>query len=174
VLVECAGPGDVRVQVEQAAGLGGGERDQVPPGFVGYESRRGVCPGRGAQYTRWTLPDGLAGMVRKPWHSYTATEITVPCAGTWEPAALAALTARLSEQPVSWDGRVVYATSLHLAVTTDKDHPDYRAATPQEADGETDEIGLADDETEDLWAGEPDQEDTADTGTDLQESENQN
>jgi hypothetical protein len=42
VLVECEGPGDAGVQVEQAAGLGSGERDQVTPGFVGYEGWRGV------------------------------------------------------------------------------------------------------------------------------------
>ena len=59
------------------------------------------------------------------------------------------------------------------AVTADKDHPDYRAATPQEADDEADEIGLADEETEDLWEGEPDRGDTADAGTELQ-SESQN
>ena len=34
------------MQVEQAAGLGGGERDQVASGLVCYEGRRGVCPGR--------------------------------------------------------------------------------------------------------------------------------
>ena len=68
----------------------------------------------------------------------------------------------------------MYATPLHLAVTADKDHPDYRAATPQEADDEADEIGLAHEEIEDLWAGEPDQEDTADADTDLQESGSQN
>ncbi len=39
--------GEAGVQVEQAAGLGDGERDQVTPGFAGYEGRRGVCPARG-------------------------------------------------------------------------------------------------------------------------------
>lgn len=115
----------------------------------------------GARYTRWTLPAHLARQLRKPWHSYTATEIAVPCAGAWEPVALAALTARLCEQPVSWDGRVVYATPLHLAVTADKDHPDYRARTQADTDTD-DETGLADDDEgmEDPWAGEPDPADT--------------
>jgi hypothetical protein len=37
LLVERLRAGDAGVQVEQAAGLGGGERDQVAPGFVCYE-----------------------------------------------------------------------------------------------------------------------------------------
>jgi RNaseH domain of pPIWI_RE/pPIWI_RE module N-terminal domain/MID domain of pPIWI_RE len=124
--------------------------------FPGVSKTYGAMGGAtGARYTRWTLPAHLASQLRKPWHSYTATEIAVPCAGTWEPAALAALTARLCEQPVSWDGRVVYATPLHLAVTADKDHPDYRAST-QSGTGTDDESGLAGDEDmEDPWASEP-------------------
>ena len=42
----------------------------------------------GARHTRWTLPAHLARQLRKPWHSYTATEIAVPCAGAWEPVDL--------------------------------------------------------------------------------------
>lgn len=117
--------------------------------------------GRGlllAQAGRTDTP-GLEGMVRKPWHSYTATEIAVPCPGTWDPTALAALTARLSEQPVSWDGRVVYATPLHLAVSADKDHPDYRTAALHEADDEDDETGIIDEDAVDPWAEDADQED---------------
>jgi hypothetical protein len=137
--------------------------------FAGTSRTYGAKGGDiGARYTRWTLPDSLSGKLRNPWHSYTATEITVPCAGTWDPTTLAALTARLSEQPISWDGRVVYATPLHLAVTADKDHPDYRAATSQEADDETEEISLADEETDDPWAGDPDQDEVVDTDAELQ------
>jgi len=126
--------------------------------FPGISRTYGAMGGAtGARYTRWTLPARLAAQLRKPWHSYTATEIAVPCTGTWEPAALAALTARLCEQPTSWDGRVVYATPLHLAVTADKDHPDYRASVQFgiDADGET---SLADDdeESDDPWAGDSD------------------
>jgi hypothetical protein len=102
----------------------------------------------GAKYTRWTLPGYLTSQLRKPWHSYTATEIAIACAGTWEPVALSALTARLCEQPISWDGRVVYATPLHLAVTADKDHPDYREATTQ-ADTDIQDGGDQDDDGED-------------------------
>jgi RNaseH domain of pPIWI_RE/pPIWI_RE module N-terminal domain/MID domain of pPIWI_RE len=137
--------------------------------FAGISRTYGAKGGDiGARYTRWTLPNGLSGKLRNPWHSYTATEIAVPCAGTWDPATLAALTARLSEQPVFWDGRVVYATPLHLAVTADKDHPDYRATAPQEADDETEEISLADEEIDDPWAGDPDQDDMADAVAELQ------
>lgn len=128
--------------------------------FAGISRTYGAKGGAaGAQYTRWTVPAGLSGMVRKPWHSYTATEISVPCPGTWDPAALAALTARLCEQPVSWDGRIVYATPLHLAASADKDHPDYRAATPQEVDDEADDTALADEDAEDAWEDDPNQED---------------
>jgi hypothetical protein len=137
--------------------------------FAGISRTYGAKGGDiGARYTRWTLPGTLSGKLRNPWHSYTATEIAVPCTGTWDPTALAALTARLSEQPVSWDGRVVYATPLHLAVTADKDHPDYRTATPHDADDETEEISLAEEELEDPWAGDLDQDDTADTAAELQ------
>lgn len=137
--------------------------------FAGISRTYGAKGGDiGARYTRWTLPDGLSGKLRNPWHSYTATEIAVPCPGTWDPATLAALTARLSEQPVSWDGRVVYATPLHLAVTADKDHPDYRAATPQEADDETEELSLSDEQVDALWAADPDQDDPADADAELQ------
>jgi len=37
VLVEFFRAGDAGVQVEHPAGLGGGERDQVPPVFTGYK-----------------------------------------------------------------------------------------------------------------------------------------
>jgi hypothetical protein len=112
----------------------------------------------GAKYTRWTLPDHLASQLRKPWHSYTATEIAIACPGEWDPVTLAALTARLCEQPISWDGRVVYATPLHLAVTADKDHPDYREATTQadiDIQDESDEDGNGESSDDDVSSGEP-------------------
>jgi hypothetical protein len=37
---------DAGVQVELAAGLGRGQVDQFPPGFIGYDWQRGVCPRR--------------------------------------------------------------------------------------------------------------------------------
>jgi hypothetical protein len=115
----------------------------------------------GARYTRWTLPDHLASQLRRPWHSYTATEIAITCAGPWEPVALAALTARLCEQPISWDGRVVYATPLHLAVTADKDHPDYREAITQadtDIPDENEQDGNGVSEDDDVSPGEPESE----------------
>jgi hypothetical protein len=53
-------------------------------------------------------------------------------------------------------------TVLHLAVTADKDHPDYRAST--QAGTDTDgEPGTADaEDKEDPWAGEPDAVDAED------------
>jgi hypothetical protein len=64
----------------------------------------------------------------------------------------------LCEQPISWDGRLVYATPLHLAVTADKDHPDYREATTQ-ADIDTQDESDQDDDGEsaddDASPGEP-------------------
>jgi hypothetical protein len=135
-------------------------QDSMQPSwlFPGISKTYGAMGGAtGARYTRWTLPDHLASQLRKPWHSYTATEITVPAAGSWEPAALAALTARLCEQPVSWDGRVVYATPLHLAVAADKDHPDYREATTQAANDDSDDEASHDEDEviEDTWTEDP-------------------
>lgn len=82
----------------------------------------------GARYTRWTLPGHLRNELRKPWHSYTGREIVVVHPGLWEPTELAALAARLCEQPISWDGRTLVPSPLHLGVTADKDHPDYRVS----------------------------------------------
>jgi len=81
----------------------------------------------GADHTRWSLPPDLAREIRKPWHAYTATEILVVRAGGWLPPALAALTARLCEHPLSWDGRTAFPAPLHLAVGADLDHPDFRS-----------------------------------------------
>jgi RNaseH domain of pPIWI_RE/pPIWI_RE module N-terminal domain/MID domain of pPIWI_RE len=95
-----------------------------------YDSKGGNT---GARYTRWTLPPEIHKELRKPWHAYTGTEIAIIQPGTWNPLALAALTARLCDQPMSWDGRTRLPTPLHLAVTADKDHPDYRTSdTPAE------------------------------------------
>ena len=77
MLVECPRAGDAGVQVEQAAGLGGGERDQVTPGLVGYEWRRGVCSRRGeraarscqAPFSAGAGQADLAVTARKAWAS---------------------------------------------------------------------------------------------------------
>ncbi|POM25899.1 hypothetical protein BTM25_02830 [Actinomadura rubteroloni] len=79
----------------------------------------------GARFTRWTLPADSRELGR-PWHSYTAKEIVVVRAGSWTAEALAALTARLCEQPVSWDDRTMLPVPLHLAAAIGRDHPDWR------------------------------------------------
>ncbi|WFF08717.1 RNaseH domain-containing protein [Micromonospora sp. WMMD1076] len=86
----------------------------------------------GAQYTRWTLPDHLRHELGVPWHSYTAREILVVRSGLWEPAELAALAARLCEQPIAWDGRTLVPAPLHLSIVADQDHPDYRNSEPDD------------------------------------------
>jgi hypothetical protein len=44
---ESGGAGHARAEAEQAAGLGGGQGDEVAPGF--HEGWRGVCPRRGGK-----------------------------------------------------------------------------------------------------------------------------
>lgn len=83
----------------------------------------------GTTATRWTLSAKDARQMRKAWHAYTATEILVVRTGGFTPAALAALTARLCEHPVSWVGRTAFPVPLHLAVGADLDHPDYRVGS---------------------------------------------
>jgi hypothetical protein len=61
-------------------------------------------------------------------------------------------------QPVSWDGRIVHATPLHLAASADRDRPDYQAATPQETDDDADDASPADENAEDSWEDGPEQE----------------
>ncbi|MEU3599600.1 RNaseH domain-containing protein [Streptomyces sp. NPDC006798] len=91
---------------------------------------------RGARFTRWTLPHAHESEQRGvPWHAYTGKEILVVRPGSWEPRRLAALTARLCEQSISWDDRTAAPVPLHLAMSADRDHPDFRAS------------GGADDET---------------------------
>ncbi|MEV0675976.1 RNaseH domain-containing protein [Actinosynnema sp. NPDC050436] len=86
----------------------------------------------GAQYTRWTLPDDLRHQLRSPWHSYTGREIVVVRPGLWESVELAALTARLCEQPIAWDGRTLVPVPLHLCTAADQDHPEFRQSEPDE------------------------------------------
>lgn len=90
----------------------------------------------GARYTRWTLPAELAHRLADDWHGYTGTEIAIVRSGTWTPITLAALTARLCDQAVAWDDRTRLPTPLHLGVTADQDHPDFRSP-----DNELDEGG---------------------------------
>jgi RNaseH domain of pPIWI_RE/pPIWI_RE module N-terminal domain/MID domain of pPIWI_RE len=89
----------------------------------------------GARYTRWTLPADLAHLRGDDWHGFTGTEIAIVQAGTRDPLALAALTARLCDQAVAWDDRTRLPTPLHLGVAADQDHPDYRTPDYQLDDG---------------------------------------
>ncbi|MFC0038383.1 RNaseH domain-containing protein [Actinomadura rayongensis] len=77
----------------------------------------------GAKFTRWTADSRELG---RPWHAYTAKEIVVVRTGSWTAEALAALTARLCEQPISWDDRTTLPVPLHLAAAIEQDHPDWR------------------------------------------------
>lgn len=86
----------------------------------------------GAKYTRWTLPDDAKPELRKPWHSYTAKEIVVVIEGSWTSTSLAALTARLCDQSIAWDGRTLLPGPLHLAGRADRDHPDHRVSGEDE------------------------------------------
>lgn len=100
----------------------------------------------GAKFTRWTLPEDLEWQKRRNWHAYTAIQIAIINAGTWEPTTLTALSARLCDQSASWDGRTLYPEPLHYAAHADEDHPDYRS---EEAKNNTEEPVAAEDQDED-------------------------
>lgn len=105
----------------------------------------------GARFTRWTIPDDLAKQKAKPWHAYTAIQIAIIDPGSWEPITLAALTARLSDQTASWDGRTLHPEPLHYAVSADKNHPDYRSDESEtDAEQETDDDAGEEEETDSL------------------------
>ncbi|MGW0521873.1 RNaseH domain-containing protein [Crossiella sp. NPDC003009] len=95
--------------------------------FAGKSASLEAKHGRtGALFTRWTLPAELSKELRTPWHSYTAREIVIARSGLWDPVELAALAARLCEQPIAWDGRTITPGPVHLGIAVDKDHPEYR------------------------------------------------
>ncbi len=87
----------------------------------------------GAAYTRWTVPADKLSLTGKDWHGLTAIEIAIANSGSWPERRLAALTARLCQQAVSWDDRTQSPTPLHLAERPDLDHPQ-RAEQPDEAE----------------------------------------
>ncbi|WP_187689426.1 RNaseH domain-containing protein [Nocardia wallacei] len=69
----------------------------------------------------WPEPDNpLSGSAGEPH-----IEISIPQPGGWRMDELAALTARLCQQAVSWDDRTRLPTPLHLAQCADEDHPRY-------------------------------------------------
>src|SRR5258707_13193885 len=66
--MECSGPGDVGVEVEQAACLGGGERDEIAPVLVRYEGWRGISSWRGENFSPGVKAPFLqARRRRSPW-----------------------------------------------------------------------------------------------------------
>lgn len=121
-------PADPAKPATPGAGLYTLSSASVPTWLLAGASRTYRAKGGslGASYTRWTLPDHLAGKKGEDWHSYTATEIAVACHGTWQPEALAALTARLCDQTVAWEDRTRLPAPLHLARVADLTHPDFR------------------------------------------------
>jgi hypothetical protein len=103
--------------------------DGTPSWLLGRTSKTydsgqlGRC---GAAYTRFTLPDDKRSLQGKPWHSFTGTEFVVAREGRLEAGMVAALSARLCAQPVSWDGRTRWPVPLHLARIADETHPWWR------------------------------------------------
>ncbi|MQA08645.1 MAG: DUF3893 domain-containing protein, partial [Pseudonocardiaceae bacterium] len=96
-------------------------------------THRAGAEGRaGTDNTRWTLPDKRERWMENPWHALNTIEIAIPRPGTWQPDPLAALTARLCHQAAAWDDRTLLPSPLHLAKSSDQDHPGY---PPTEDDG---------------------------------------
>ncbi|MFG3253329.1 RNaseH domain-containing protein [Streptomyces sp. NPDC048172] len=84
----------------------------------------------GSTYTRFTIPEDLREtLLRKDWHSFTATQITVPQTGGHKPKDLAALAAALCHQSLAWDARTRHPVPLHVAGAVDRNHPEYRGSS---------------------------------------------
>ncbi|MFG2136593.1 RNaseH domain-containing protein [Streptomyces sp. NPDC048650] len=84
----------------------------------------------GSTYTRFTIPKDLQkALLRKDWHSFTATQITVPRPGEHKQETLAALAAALCHQSLAWDARTRHPVPLHVAGAIDRNHPEYRGAS---------------------------------------------
>ncbi|AKG41388.1 hypothetical protein SXIM_00040 [Streptomyces xiamenensis] len=80
----------------------------------------------GGLHTRFTLPQDDWALQRKDWHSFTATQISVPHPGTWDPEQLAGVAAQLCHQSLAWDARTRHPVPLHIAAAMDRAHPEYR------------------------------------------------
>ncbi|WP_323138590.1 RNaseH domain-containing protein [Streptomyces sp. NBC_01767] len=81
----------------------------------------------GSTCTRFTIPENLKEkLLRKDWHSFTATQITVPQPGEYKAKDLAALAAALCHQSLAWDARTRHPVPLHVAGAVDRNHPEYR------------------------------------------------
>lgn len=95
----------------------------------------------GSRHTRFTIPpEDRAALLRKDWHSFTATQITVPWPGGHDPEALAELTAALCHQSLAWDARTRLPVPLHVAGMIDRNHPEYRGPSfeTEESQGDQD------------------------------------
>ncbi|WP_431949467.1 RNaseH domain-containing protein [Actinacidiphila sp. bgisy167] len=93
----------------------------------------------GSTYTRFTIPEDLRDkLLRKDWHSFTATQITVPQPGEHRAKDLAALAAALCHQSLAWDARTRHPVPLHVAGAVDRNHPEYRGPS---FETETDQPG---------------------------------
>ncbi|SEG85232.1 protein of unknown function [Actinacidiphila yanglinensis] len=92
----------------------------------------------GSNHTRFTLPNDLKDTVLgKDWHSFTATQITVPVPGPYDPEQLAALTAALCHQSLGWDARTRHPVPLHIAGCVDKNHSEHRGPSTGLTDTDT-------------------------------------
>ncbi|WP_414820640.1 RNaseH domain-containing protein [Streptomyces rubrogriseus] len=80
----------------------------------------------GGVHTRFTLPKDDWALQRKDWHSFTATQITVPHSAERDPQQLATLVAQLCHQSLAWDARTRHPVPLHVAGAMDRAHPEYR------------------------------------------------
>ncbi|MEU7183570.1 MULTISPECIES: RNaseH domain-containing protein [Streptomyces] len=87
----------------------------------------------GGVHTRFTLPKDDWALQRKDWHSFTATQITIPHDGKRDPQQLAALTAQLCHQSLAWDARTRHPVPLHVAGAMDRAHPEYRGPSMETA-----------------------------------------
>ncbi len=84
----------------------------------------------GSTCTRFTIPEELQkALLRKDWHSFTATQITVPRPDGHRPQDLAALAAALCHQSLAWDARTRHPVPLHVAGAVDRNHPEYRGVS---------------------------------------------
>ncbi|WP_326617655.1 RNaseH domain-containing protein [Streptomyces decoyicus] len=87
----------------------------------------------GGVHTRFTLPKDDWALQRKDWHSFTATQITVPHAAGFDPQQLATLAAQLCHQSLAWDARTRHPVPLHVAGAMDRAHPEYRGPSIEPA-----------------------------------------
>lgn len=98
-------------------------------------SLSGAAGREGQIRTRWETSDATrsGSRVGNAWHSMTTREFVVIEPGGFDEATLVVASDRLCEQSAQWDGRTKAPAPLHLAMHTDRDHPDCRTNTFSEA-----------------------------------------